>query len=257
MKTVKFLFPVLAALLLGSAIQAQSVLPKWAKAPEAEQILAHEGFTVSYNNVTLCPNWSAWELTPQEADANAVGRTDFFTTDPLVEGRQAEYADYSGNKFRLDRGHMAPSADFKWSRTANEQTFYLTNVCPQDHTLNEGLWLEIEQRCRAWAKLYGSPVNIVCGPVHDGTRTTIGENGVRVPAAFFKCIMFETGGTAYAIAFILPNRPLDAGADVFGYAVSLKEIRRRTGLVPFPGRNVREPGKAFPFDIPWKKPKSR
>lgn len=241
----------------AAALFAQDIHPRWLKAPEAEQLLVHDGFTISYNDITLCPNWSAWTLTPAEAAADEVGRTDFFTTDPLVTGRQAEYRDYSRNAHALDRGHMAPSADFKWSKQANAETFYLTNICPQDHALNEGLWLELEQRCRAWAKHYNADIHIVCGPLFKETLRTIGANAVSVPSAFFKTIMMTMEGKRYAIAFVMPNSALDVQDDIFEYAVSMDELKELTGLDPFPGWRGKASFKAFPWDIPWKKPKKK
>ena len=245
-------------LLIAIPLGAQSVLPTWTATPKAEQILTHEGFTVSYNNKTRCPNWVAWELTPEEAASEVTGRTDFFTTDPLVKGPQAEYKDYSRNNFRMDRGHMAPSADFRWSITANEQTFYLTNICPQDHTLNEGLWLELEQRCRAYAKRYGTNVDIICGPLFkNGYRRYIGSNLVRVPDGFFKAIRMTVRQKTYLIAFIFPNHPLDAQDDIFNYTVTAQEFIERTGLIPFPEYKDISTEKGYPWNIPWKKPKKK
>ena len=214
----------LLALLLSSTAFGQILLPPWDTPPQAEQLLNHDGFMVSYNNVTKCPNWVSWDLSPEEAAADVTGRTDFFTTDPLVKGPQAEYSDYSHNKYGLDRGHMAPSADFKWSKSANEQTFYLTNICPQDHALNEGLWLELEQRCRAWAKRYHTNVQIICGPIHEEVPNAIGKNLVYVPEAFFKIIRMNVGGKKYYIAFIFPNQPLDIQENIFNYTVNPEEM---------------------------------
>lgn len=243
----------MAALLAAISVSAQSVLPVWRTPPSHEVILRHTGFTVSYNGNTLCPNWVAWELTPEEASADLTGRTDFFTTDPLVKGRQAQYRDYSRNGKNLDRGHMAPSADFKWSKEANSETFYLTNICPQDHTLNEGLWLETEQRCRVWVKALGTPADIVCGPVFDKTNERIGESGVAVPLAFFKAVRMTVDGEQRAIVFLLPNAPIDPGRDLFGYVITIKELTALTGLSPFPDAKHREDKSIGPWNTEFRK----
>lgn len=239
------------------ALRAQSILPRWSAPPAAEQVIVHDGFTVSYNGITKCPNWVAWELTPEEAAASAFGRTDFFTTDPAVEGPQAQYRDYTRNPYGLDRGHMAPSGDFRWSREANEQTFYLTNVCPQDHSLNDGLWLELEQRCRIYAQKHATAVHIVCGPLFGTRPRTIGEGRVWVPDAFFKAILVEIDGQAYAAAFLFENDTLDFRDDIFDYCIPLKDLRRLSGLQPFPGYRYKECTKEYPFDIEWVKPRKK
>jgi len=253
-KVILFLLNILIVF----SLSAQSLLPSWQTPPESEEILVHDGFTVSYNHSTLTPNWSAWDITPEHLAKAVTGRTDFFTVDPAVkDGPQAEYRDYSNNGLNLDRGHMTPSADFTWDRTANEQTFYLTNICPQDHTLNEGLWLELEQRCRAWAKRYKTNVHIVCGPIHEDNPNTIGKNNVWVPAAFFKVVTMAVDGKFYSIAFIFPNKPIGIQEDIFNYAVPLNEVRKKTGLSVSWAKGNGSHSKDYPWDISWKKPKSK
>lgn len=247
---------ILILLFFPLLLMAQQ-LPKWTLPPATEQVIPHDGFTVSYNNKTLCPNWVIWELTPEEASSDITGRTDFFTTDPSVTSPQAEYRDYSRNPYGMDRGHMAPSADFKWSVSANEQTFYLTNVCPQAHGLNDGLWLELEQRCRAMVKRYKVPITIVCGPIFDDNPKTIGKNRVHVPSAFFKAMKIRIDGKEYACAFILDNEDLDKYLDVFSFSVSSDELEDSTHIIPFPGLEIKRADKdSFPWNIPWKKPKN-
>lgn len=256
MKT-KLLLLTTIALLWATFSTTGQPLPTWTKKPQAEQIIRHEGFTVSYNNRTLCPNWVIWELSPEEASSNVTGRADFFTTDPDVTGRQAEYHDYSRNPYGMDRGHMAPSADFKWSVTANEQTFYLTNICPQAHGLNDGLWLELEQRCRAMVKRYKEPMTIVCGPIFTGEERNMGANGVSIPSAFFKAMKITIDGTDYACAFIMENKDINKYLDVFSFSVSSNELTALTGIIPFPGTGIeKNDNPSFPWNIPWKKPKN-
>ena len=254
----RFLYFLLPLLLLCGGMAAQNTLPRWVTNPDSETVLAHNGFTVSYNHETLTPNWSAWDITPERLNTQVTGRTDFFTTDPDCPSPQAEYRDYSNNGLSLDRGHMAPSADFTWSTAANEQTFYLTNICPQNHALNEGLWLELEQRCRSYAKMYKTTVHVVCGPVYDSEHEYIGkENRIEIPDAFFKAIMMTVDGKTYAAAFIMPNKALDVQDDIFQYLVPLTAVTNQTGLVPFPNNKYIENGKAKPFDIAWKKPNKK
>ena len=58
--------------------------------------------------------------------------------------------DYKGSGY--DRGHMCPSADMKWSPAAQRDCFYMSNICPQDRSLNSGAWSKLENACRRWAK---------------------------------------------------------------------------------------------------------
>lgn len=219
MKNLKILLAALSALILSSApLQAQMFHRnkgndldhekriEWVvTAPGVtEQIIHHTGFSVSYNENLLIPNWVCWELTPEEASGTKSSRTDFFEPDPLVKGATALDTDYRGSGY--DRGHMAPAADMKWSEQAMIESFYFSNICPQNKELNAGKWLELEQKCRYWAKKYKSSVYIACGPIFTKNEGyVIGDNEVVVPDAFFKCICQKRDGRWVAAGFIFPN----------------------------------------------------
>jgi endonuclease G len=86
---------------------------------------------------------------------------------------------------------MAPAGDFKWSSIAMEETFYFTNCCPQNQSLNAGQWGTLEKKVRDWANRYGR-INVVTGQlVFDNQYRTIGFNKVVVPDAFFKAILAD------------------------------------------------------------------
>lgn len=81
------------------------------------------------------------------------------------------------------------------------ESFFLTNICPQDHNLNCGDWNELEIACRNWANKYGD-IYIVAGPIlYKGKHETIGPNKVTVPEGFFKVVLCMNG-TPKAIGFI-------------------------------------------------------
>ncbi|MBR3066019.1 MAG: DNA/RNA non-specific endonuclease [Bacteroidales bacterium] len=165
-------------------------------------ILVYQGFIVNYNTKWLIPNWVAYELTAEEVDGR-IPRAKGFGMDMDYREKQAMREDYSNTGW--DKGHMAPSADMKWSQTAMNESFYLTNICPQDRTLNGRDWHTLEKRVREWAIEYGV-VWVVCGPyVLDNTYGTIGDQSVVVPDGFFKAILRKEGRKYTAIAFLLEN----------------------------------------------------
>lgn len=231
---------VALTLLLPYAAQAQK-FNKARKQPEkiykieevisapgvTEQIIEHTGFTVSYNENLLLPNWVAYELTPEEAAAEDVSRTDFFQRDPKVKGASAEDDDYRGSGY--DRGHMAAAADMKWSEKAMEESFYFSNICPQNQKLNSGRWLELEQKCRYWAKKYKTSVYIVCGPIFVRPQAKyIGRNEILVPDAFFKVVAQQRDGRWVAAAFIMPN--VDLSLELEQLAKPIVGLEQITGM---------------------------
>ena len=105
-------------------------------------VLVYNGFVVNYNTARLIPNWVAYELTADELIGD-VPRARGFSMDLDYKGRQAMREDYSGTGW--DKGHMAPAADMKWSQAAMNESFYLTNICPQNHELNGKDWHTLEK----------------------------------------------------------------------------------------------------------------
>ena len=170
---------------------------------ESDIILVYSGFVVKYNTEYLIPDWVAYELTAEEVNGE-VPRASGFSMDLSYEGKQAMREDYSYSGW--DKGHMAPSADMKWSQSAMYESFYLTNICPQNHDLNGRDWHALENRVRSWALKYGH-VWVVCGPVvNEKQYGTIGDRNVMVPDALFKAVLRQDGNGSYqAIAFVFKN----------------------------------------------------
>ncbi len=190
----------------------------------SELILQRTGYIVSYNEEYKIPNWVAWKLTADHTSGPYKREGIKFHEDMDVPSPRVTTYDY--NRSGYDRGHMCPSGDNKWSRTAQEESFLMTNMCPQNHNLNTGDWNEMEQQCRKWAKKYGS-VYIVCGPILIGkNHKKIGKNKVVVPEAFFKVVLCMEG-TPKAIGFIYRNTEGDRPKDA--YVNSVDQVERITG----------------------------
>lgn len=198
------------------------------KATEAfpEQILVREGYTTSYNNKTLCPNWVAWKLTREHTDGpylktgvpyysddgSVIGvgkitpetlKNNYFI-DLVAEKPRQEHSDWGERPSDIDHGHMCPAGDSKWDKAAMNQSYLLTNMCPQNNSLNSGGWRKLEEKCRKWAQKYGE-IYIVAGPIfYDGVKNTFGANKIAVPDAFFKVVLCMLGNPK-AIGFIYEN----------------------------------------------------
>ena len=192
---------------------------------EQGQVIQRTGYTLSYHAKHKTPQWVAWELTKEETRGNEE-RTNEFQPDPDVMGAKVVTYDYSHSGY--DRGHMAPAGDMKWSKKAMQESFYMSNICPQDHNLNTEDWNDLENKSREWARRYGK-VYIVCGPIYNGTRNEyIGDHRVKVPDAFFKVILINHDRKQAALGFYFENkageRPLSE------YLVSVDKLEDMTGL---------------------------
>ena len=189
------------------------------------RILHRVGYTTSYNAEWRIPNWVAWRLTRDHTSGDFKRKGVPYHEDEEVDQPRATNDDYKGSNY--SRGHICPSGDNKWDRKAQEQSFLLTNMCPQDRTLNGGDWNELEMRCRRWAEHYGE-VYIVAGPLVRRSRLrTIGGNKVVVPDGFFKVVL-RTQDTPCALGFIYDNRQ-DHHRKMHEYVVSVDEVERLTG----------------------------
>ncbi len=220
MKSISFIL-----CLIFSAFTAFSQKIELAKTkPETvEQIIYNTGFCLSYNQSWLISNWVAWELTKEEAYGKNP-RFDLFIPDPKVNGKSATTEDYSSSVY--ERGHMIPSAEVKWNTKAMEESSYYSNICPQSHNFNSGIWKRLEKRCQGWAKFHGK-VWICTGPIVNPSYKTIGTNKVVVPAAFFKVVCTEKKGKYHSVGFIIPN-----GTDqdnIWDYLFTVDEVEAITG----------------------------
>lgn len=210
-KTVKELLPAMPA--------------KWSS--KVKDVVRHTGFTLLYDTRHNTPAWVAWKLTAAHTDG-AQQRSQKFWADPAIpRPYRVDYYDYKDSGY--DRGHMCPAGDNKWSQQAMYDCFYMSNMCPQDHSLNSGAWGKLESACRTWAKAEGS-VYIVCGPVYNkGTHEKIGiDHVIDVPEGFFKAVVSLRKGKEKAIAFYFTN---DANNPSYTkLAMTVDEIEKKCGF---------------------------
>lgn len=181
-----------------------------------------------YSESLRIPLAVSWYLTGDHVSGSFKRKGVSFHADYDVKGLAVTTQDYMQSGY--DRGHMCPSGDNKWHQLAQEQSFLMTNICPQNHNLNTNDWNELEQRCRSWAKKYGR-IYIVCGPVLRGDKhKTIGRQRNRritVPEAFYKVVL-RAGKDTTAIGFLYENtgerQPMRKAVR------TVDEIERLTGI---------------------------
>lgn len=189
-------------------------------------------YTVSYNKSTFMPNWVMWQLKGEQVMKRKEGVWNEYQEDPEIEeGSRALLSDYASSGF--DRGHMCPGGDCNWSDQGRDETFLLSNMCPQNPVLNRGDWKEIEIACRKWAKEHGS-IYIVCGPIFlkSQAHQRIGTNQIPVPEAFFKVILCVDDNKPMGIGFICRNTDGNRKKDF--YVNSIRQVERITGHKFFP-----------------------
>lgn len=191
----------------------------------SQQIIEHIGYTVSFNPIWNIPNWVAYSLTDTELQGD-IPRAKHFYPDPEVQEVAVVTKDYAHSGY--DRGHMAPAADMKWSEQAMRESFYMTNICPQNQNFNRGDWNDLEELARDWARKYGE-IYIVCGPLVSQNYRTIGQNKkIAIPDAFFKVFFRQTDTSWTAIGFVMPNQA--SNRPLMTYMVSIDEVEQLSGI---------------------------
>ena len=196
------------------------------------RIVQHGAFVTSYNTETLIPDWVAYELTAEETEGDRSREGIEFRMDPDLKGvTQAMREDYAGSGWT--KGHLMPAADAAFSSSTMSETFYFTNICPQDETLNAGDWQYLEKKVRQWANRYGS-VWVVTGPIVGENRYgTIGDRDVVVPDSFYKALLIRKPNGSYsAIAFVMDND--DERYYLRDCFMSINDLESLTGFDFFP-----------------------
>ena len=190
-------------------------------------IVYHGGFTLQYEAEWEQAAWVAYILDGRTLDRPRIPRLDNFRPDPAVRGGTPSDDDYRGSDF--DRGHLAPFADFSWNAEWADETFLLSNVSPQLPAFNQGVWRELEELVRDWARRDGR-LYVVTGPVTtERPRGYIGrEHRVAVPRTFFKVLLDLEEPGQKGIGFLLPNdeRPRSLAS----MAVSIDSVESVLGI---------------------------
>ncbi|MCC6459037.1 MAG: DNA/RNA non-specific endonuclease [Saprospiraceae bacterium] len=192
------------------------------------ELVRHSYYTLSYAEEHEQAEWVVYELTRDRLNENWVERATSFRPDPGVRTESATPRDYSGSGY--DRGHLCPAADMAFDTLAMSESFFMSNMSPQVKAFNGGIWRELEECTRDWARKFNH-LYVVTGPVLTRAgKGQIGFSKVTVPAAYFKVLLAPE--QQQAIAFVLPNemntRP------VMDFAGSIDQAEKLTGLDFFP-----------------------
>ncbi|KAK7516796.1 uncharacterized protein IWZ02DRAFT_470405 [Phyllosticta citriasiana] len=199
----------------------------------------------SYDRRTRNPHWVAEHMTPSSLSLKNADRkhSNFFEDESIPEPFRARLKDYYRSGY--DRGHQVPAADAKWSQPAMDDTFALSNMCPQvGDGFNRDYWAHLEDFCRRLTTRFPS-VRVVTGPLYlpkrdpaDGkwrvSYEVIGSPpSVAVPTHFYKVIFAEdgrAGGNVALGAFVLPNAPIPNDKPLVEFEVPVEVVERASGL---------------------------
>ena len=184
--------------------------------------VTHKYYSTTFDRTKHYPVVVKYWLTKKMYSCKTkIKRTNRFTPDPAIPDDTNLKNDYRGSGY--DRGHNMPAEDNTCTSVGMKQCFYYSNMAPQTHSLNAGIWKTLETYARKQAKKYDS-VMVWCGSV-SLTNNVIGR--VSVPDYCWKVIYIKKLDVIEAYSFkndVSPSEPLDF------YKVSIDSIYHLSGF---------------------------
>lgn len=194
------------------------------KINDVEKILCREGYVLGYDYQSKNSLWTMHYVTKKQVLID-IKRVDKFEDDfdVLAKFRSTEI-DYDEPNYSL--GHLVSYDVLDFNENSALQSFLMTNVSPQNQSLNSGAWKALENREQKFAKNINN-VLIIGGAIFENHNIKIGENKVHVPTHFYK--IFYDPIAVRAIGFILPNKPTYT-RELENHIYSVDEIEKVTGF---------------------------
>jgi DNA/RNA endonuclease G (NUC1) len=210
-------------------------------------LVARDGYALEESEKDKIPIWVCERITRYQVTGGLTGGRITFKADPLLppDARSVD-GDYKGSAY--DRGHQAPLADQTREQRLRNETFFLSNVVPQDRRLNQQAWAALEARVRGWAQardtVYAITGPLFWDPREDDPSTArgyvtykhIGKNHVSVPTHLYKIVIARRANHSGwdAIAFVVDNKAYDKSTDWSTFIKPVSWIQKRAGITFFP-----------------------
>lgn len=163
------------------------------------QVVHHNYFSLSYSEEHEQAAWVFYEIN-KNRELRVVSRKNNFRKDKKIKTGSADLNDYKGSIY--DRGHLAPARDFSFNQIAMSESFYMSNISPQNRSFNRGIWKKLEALVSQWGEI--SNIFVATGPVLDSCIQFIGNNNVCVPEFYYKIIYDPLNQKM--ISFMIPNQ---------------------------------------------------
>ncbi len=228
-------------------------------------------YSVCYDTHKIVPLWVAYPLhssyiTPKIERTDAWAFDDAITcygeggydiirydyTEPKIaqhlQPNVAQGGFNDGANRQLDRGHMLPSASRYSSWQCNAQTFYATNIFPQNARLNQQNWAKVESATRA--SICSDTLYVVVGTLFEGSTTFVSRGRhITRPSHCYKLLLRTRSGNSgkpigqitdaeelMAIGFLYENSS-QGNVDPCQAVVSIAEVEARANIKFFPTLN--------------------
>ncbi len=193
-------------------------------------IVRHKALVLAYDETHEQAAWTFHELTNQTIEGNASRSGLSFIPDEKIVTSSALSSDYTNSGF--DRGHLVPAGDFKCCQDFLMDTFWVSNIVPQNPDCNRNIWNALEQQVRNWVKRQ-KRFYIFTGPVLVSNLPKIGKyNRISVPEYLYKIVVLPdeiNPANTQVKAFLIPNKG-GLGYKFAEYKTTVDVIEKATGL---------------------------
>lgn len=186
------------------------------------QYLCRTGYAVNLSYKTKVAFYVVEHLTSSALVKSAARKDDFREDSEIPAEYRVSLKDYVGSN--LDRGHMAPAADFTYDAKAMSESFLMSNMMPQSQGNNRGIWKFTEENVRSWSS--SGDLYVITGTIYEPEYKTMGK-GVGIPTSIYKIVIQP--GNKRMIAFMYPNEKLDPKL-IENYVVPVIDIENKTGI---------------------------
>jgi endonuclease G len=216
--------------------QAPNILNEKLK-PKTQEI-CYQNYALKHSGISRTPLFSAEHLIAENLNKPHARRKTNFHPDPnLSPEDRAELEDYAYSGY--DRGHLSPAGDMP-DEKAQDESFSLANMIPQNPFNNRYVWEAIEEATRDLAKTSGE-LYVITGPIFYGSALKRLNGRVLVPTYIFKAIYDPS--RKQAAAYLVAN------AEGERYTViSIAELEGLTGISLFPA--LANAAKKSPMALP-------
>ena len=201
-------------------------------------------YAMEYSKEKMHSRWVAYRY-DSKLKAQVTSRSDEWGVEPFYNNNKT-YQIATGFFGGYNRGHLVGSAERLYSREANVQTFYMSNMSPMNGNFNSIYWGEIETLVRNWGRNCGAgdTLYVVKGGTLDSLLTTttvkntLGETvQMAVPKYYYIAVLsLSSEGKAKAIGFWIEHKDFkDSSLSNLkkirqAAACTIDELEERTGI---------------------------
>jgi endonuclease G len=192
--------------------------------PDDSVVIRHTYYTTTFSKSKHIPILVEFTLTKQMLSCTEhERRTNKFVKDPELADATNLGRDYTHSGY--DRGHNMSAQDNECSTTGMKECFYFSNMFPQPHSINAGIWEDLEKHERETATTDDS-IEVFIGNI--GQAGTIGEDKVVVPEYCWKVIYIYSSHNYEA--YKIPNTTVSPGARYSNYSITIEELENEAKI---------------------------